>query len=627
MQSNASDWSVEKVIGFLHNIGVTEYDKPFTSNHINGHALLLLSSDELRHDLGIQSLGHRKCILGHIEKLQNNNGTAKDNANEYAMTACISAAVSSILTQHYQSNGTVHPLQLLKQTDHECEDKDDDQNPMSDMNHRNSIVRVAVCMATEAARYIIQNQERIMNIIHAHPSNSENHNILDTLTNCRKLFAFNGHDADTDTNNNNNNNMLHFKTTRSNTPTKGSINHEPKRSNRAWSDCDERELIKLKSLGTLTWNRVGECLQRTGAACQLHWKTMKNMNSIETHIQYIKTHSNNNDKNYRNKAISMATYEMQRNHDMDTTLVIEIDKVLQAHQWRLQMLDVLWGNVEKEMEQKKEMSEENNHCNLNDNNHCKMKKSKKEKKKKKKRKHKHKHKHKEYVMNGNGYTHAIQPLMEDRDSKHHKSRSNSRWTNEEEEILIQMLEQTKTLPEISTKLGRSIPAINQHRLAMKQKNAKSLNDSSEDENSGDGYSNEDDDDRRRQQSKSNVVLTPIITPNSYVSQSAMIQMPPQFNMGPSPSDAYSNGVYPDAANMSNATTTTTSSAHSSNPIQSNPFKSMPMFNVHRKRSLSPSYVDSAHTSPPNKKARLSITDHTTSLCRGNIVLPSLNTFQ
>ena len=63
-------------------------------------------------------------------------------------------------------------------------------------------------------------------------------------------------------------------------------NGEAKRSNRAWSGWDERELIKLKSLGTLTWNRVGECLQRTGAACQLHWKTMKNMNWANDNAVY-----------------------------------------------------------------------------------------------------------------------------------------------------------------------------------------------------------------------------------------------------------------------------------------------------------------------------------------------------
>ena len=71
-ESSAMDicqWTVKEVLAFLHeHTGLTQYDESFESNDINGSNLLSISSEELKNDLGIQSLGHRKQILQNIQK-------------------------------------------------------------------------------------------------------------------------------------------------------------------------------------------------------------------------------------------------------------------------------------------------------------------------------------------------------------------------------------------------------------------------------------------------------------------------------------------------------------------------------------------------------------------------------
>merc|ERR1712154_112923 len=120
---------------------------------------------------------------------------------------------------------------------------------------------------------------------------------------------------------------------------------QAKRSNRAWSDCDERELIKLKSLNILTWNKIGECLQRTGAACQLHWKTMKNLERVREHITHIKANQDHVDAD-------------KCDADYDIAVLIHIDKVLSVNQWSIGMLDTLWKNVQKEAREQRLQNDE-----------------------------------------------------------------------------------------------------------------------------------------------------------------------------------------------------------------------------------------------------------------------------
>merc|ERR1712176_655303 len=122
---------------------------------------------------------------------------------------------------------------------------------------------------------------------------------------------------------------------------------------------------------------------------------------------------------------------------------------------------------------------------------------------------------------------------------------------------------------------------------------------SEHESSCDESDDDSDDNVQRQRTVSNVVMTPIITPTSYVSSNNQME-------------AY-NAEF--SANMSS----TTISSANTNSSTTNLFKSMPIFRVQNKRSLSASTVSlspsrvtnvngNGHVNlyqPPNKKAKLS----------------------
>ena len=246
---SVQNWNIEEVVTFLHNIGITDYDTIFRSNHINGNALSELTHNEMKEDLGIRSLGHRKRILHHLKQYinvtnpnsavipaRNSNNSNNNNNNsfnmiqnncndnnrinkeygikaQYAMTACISAAVSSILSQHYSScNNTVNPYLILKQQhekrnrkkrinmknrngqndknridsnnlhlmhnytknhnggkdeDGDIEICDDDEDIDLDINGKNrqNIINLSVSMALEAVKYVVSNQDRIMKSI------------------------------------------------------------------------------------------------------------------------------------------------------------------------------------------------------------------------------------------------------------------------------------------------------------------------------------------------------------------------------------------------------------------------------------------------------------------------------
>ncbi len=209
MQSNlnVSNWSVNDVINFLHNIGITAYDSSFRSNDIDGTALSCLTSMELKNDLGIKSLGHRKQIIHHIEKLQINNNSESRNCTEYAMTACISAALSSILTQHYKSNNNSshHPFQQILKQQQDDDDNDDEDDDDDDNEYKYRIIRTAVSMATEAAKYIIHNQDRIINVINTNPNNREESHSIDNTQNHRYTNCRNQNNQNQNNHHNNNN--------------------------------------------------------------------------------------------------------------------------------------------------------------------------------------------------------------------------------------------------------------------------------------------------------------------------------------------------------------------------------------------------------------------------------------
>lgn len=62
-------FSVQDVRNWLHRIGFSEYEDVFTLNEINGNVLKTLTSEELRDDLGITNLRHRRDIGDAIQRL------------------------------------------------------------------------------------------------------------------------------------------------------------------------------------------------------------------------------------------------------------------------------------------------------------------------------------------------------------------------------------------------------------------------------------------------------------------------------------------------------------------------------------------------------------------------------
>ena len=117
-----------------------------------------------------------------------------------------------------------------------------------------------------------------------------------------------------------------------------------KREDSVWSSWYQRELIKLHSLEILSWDQIGEVLQRSGESCKSHWKFMKNSNCIPLHIEFIKRHSNNNAKDFKINQQFKDTY----NQDVDINILLSVDKILKENQWKIEMLDVLWNNVQNQ---------------------------------------------------------------------------------------------------------------------------------------------------------------------------------------------------------------------------------------------------------------------------------------
>ena len=63
-------WAPEAVARWLATIEMTQYAANFLENDIDGGALLTLTATELKDDLEVAKLGHRKRILNNIEELR-----------------------------------------------------------------------------------------------------------------------------------------------------------------------------------------------------------------------------------------------------------------------------------------------------------------------------------------------------------------------------------------------------------------------------------------------------------------------------------------------------------------------------------------------------------------------------
>ena len=69
---------------WLESIELGRYTQVFLENEIDQETLLSLSDDELKHDLGISPLGHRRKILREIQALKRTGQQAWPERTEYA---------------------------------------------------------------------------------------------------------------------------------------------------------------------------------------------------------------------------------------------------------------------------------------------------------------------------------------------------------------------------------------------------------------------------------------------------------------------------------------------------------------------------------------------------------------
>ena len=69
-----STWDAYAVIQFLRLKGFADYADMFSEEAIDGEALLDLTDEELKADLGVAKLGVRKSLLRHISALKPPDG-------------------------------------------------------------------------------------------------------------------------------------------------------------------------------------------------------------------------------------------------------------------------------------------------------------------------------------------------------------------------------------------------------------------------------------------------------------------------------------------------------------------------------------------------------------------------
>jgi hypothetical protein len=60
------DWNEAESVIWLSHIGMERYRAAFFHNHVTGKTLEKMTSDKLRLDVGVTSLGHRELILDEI---------------------------------------------------------------------------------------------------------------------------------------------------------------------------------------------------------------------------------------------------------------------------------------------------------------------------------------------------------------------------------------------------------------------------------------------------------------------------------------------------------------------------------------------------------------------------------
>ena len=98
--TNVAEWSVTEVADWLQCEGFKDEASKFTAEAINGKVLLLLTSDELKNDLGVVLLGLRKMLLMEIEKLRAGLSSQPVGTEAAAQSRFITSTLVGILGKH-----------------------------------------------------------------------------------------------------------------------------------------------------------------------------------------------------------------------------------------------------------------------------------------------------------------------------------------------------------------------------------------------------------------------------------------------------------------------------------------------------------------------------------------------
>lgn len=61
------EWTVNDVVNWLIKQDLEQYAETFKKNEINGKTLMTLTGKDLKEDLGVEVLGHRKQILKQVD--------------------------------------------------------------------------------------------------------------------------------------------------------------------------------------------------------------------------------------------------------------------------------------------------------------------------------------------------------------------------------------------------------------------------------------------------------------------------------------------------------------------------------------------------------------------------------
>lgn len=114
------EWTTDDVAEWLTNIGLTDYIDIFTTNHITGQTLLELTEKDIKDDLGISSVGHRKSFeksIANLKKLNCKNKTYNSSIRT-KLLAFYEKNKNNLRSNHNSINSLHNNFQKLSHLDH-----------------------------------------------------------------------------------------------------------------------------------------------------------------------------------------------------------------------------------------------------------------------------------------------------------------------------------------------------------------------------------------------------------------------------------------------------------------------------------------------------------------------------